>query len=257
MAKHISLFHPYTLENIHPGFSLDCVIFSFSSKKLKVLLNKFDFSKYWQLPGGFMLKDESAENAASRILNYRTGLTDVYLKQFHLFSDPRRTKMDQNTSYIEEKKNRSDADPTETEKWFLTRFVSLGFYAFVKYDSITLKSTRDDIARWFDLNNLPELYSDHYDIIQKSVDNIRSMITLIPFAQELLPDKFTMGDLRKIYEIVLDKSFDRRNFQRKAVSSGIVIQLDEVKNTSPYNPPILYSFNKEKHDMIEFHSFFK
>ena len=253
----ISLFKPYTLDNVHPGFSIDCVIFSFTSKKLRVLLNKFDFSKYWQLPGGFMLKTESAEDAAERILRIRTGVENIYLKQFHLFSDLDRTKMDQNASYIESQKKQKKIDPSDTEKWFLNRFISLGFYAFVKYDEIVIKSKKEDTTKWFDVNNLPKLYSDHTLIINTALDNIRSMITLIPIAQELLPEKFTMGDLRKLYEIILDKQFDRRNFHRKALSSEVVIQLDEVKNNSTYNPAILYSFNKEKNDMTDFYYFFK
>lgn len=253
----VSLFKPYTLDNVHPGFSIDCAIFSFHSKKLKVLLNKFSFSRYWQLPGGFMLKTESAENAAQRILASRTGVDNLYLKQFYLFSDPNRTKMDQNTSYIENKKKQTNVDSSDTEKWFLNRFISLGFYAFARYDELEIISTKDDTAKWFDINNLPALYSDHGLIIDKALENIRSIITLIPIAQELLPEKFTMGQFRKVYEIVLEKQFDRRNFQRKALSSEVVIQLDEVKGDSTYNPAILYSFNKEKQDMNDFHSFFK
>lgn len=251
------LFHPYTFDNIHPGFSIDCVVFSFASKKIRILLNKFDFSEYWQLPGGFMFKDESAEDAAFRILKSRTGVDNVYLNQFYLFSDPKRTDLAQNTSYIEKKTKLTKLDPTETEKWFLTRFVSLGYYSFVRYSDIKIKSSKNDVARWFDVNSLPDLYSDHYEIVKKAAENIRSKIELLPIAQELLPEKFTMSDLRKIYEIALNRKIDRRNFQRKVISSGIVIQLDEVASTASYNPAILYSFNKEKTNMSELYSFFK
>jgi len=246
-----SLFYPYTVENIHPGFSIDCVIFSYHKKKLRILLNKFDVSKYWQLPGGFMFKHENSDEAATRILSERTGLKGIYLKQFYLFSDPDRTKIAQNLEYIT--KNADKEKNTEgSEEWFLQRFISLGYYAFVRYEDVNLSSTKEDTAKWFDLNNLPALYSDHENIIKTSLEMIRSLISILPIGNELLPEKFTMSDLRRIYEIFLDKTLDRRNFQRKILSTGILIQLGETANSSPYNPPILYSFNEKKKDVIDF-----
>lgn len=252
-----SLFYPYTSSNIHPGFSVDCVIFSFYSRKLRVLLNKFDFGNHWQLPGGFMLKHENADDAAHRILGYRTGLEDVFLQQFYLFSDVNRTKIDQNIDLIEQHYDKNESNTNDTSKWFLQRFISLGYYAFVKYQDVNLSITKQDEPKWFDLNKLPDLYSDHQYIIDKSIEVIRSMITIIPVAQELLPEKFTMTEFRRIYEIILEKPIDRRNFQRKALTSGIVTQLDEVRSTSSYNPAILYSFSKDTKNMEEFYSLLK
>jgi len=243
-----SLFFPYTVDNVHPGFSIDCVIFSFYKKKLCILLNKFDISKYWQLPGGFMLKSESSDDAAKRILADRTGLKDIYLKQFYLFSDPERTKMDQNIEYLENDAHKGE-NVEEAGKWFLQRFISLGYYAFVKYDEVQLVSVKEDTAKWFSINNLPPLYSDHNNIIKTSLEMIRSMLSILPVGYELLPEKFTMSDLRKIYETFSGSSFDRRNFQRKVLATGILVQLDEPGNSSPYNPPILYSFAKDKKDL--------
>lgn len=245
-----NLFGPYTQDNIHPGFSIDCVVLSFHKKKLRILLNKFDISKYWQLPGGFMFKDENSDEAASRILTSRTGLIDIYLNQFYLFSDPNRTKIEQNTEYLEEDVNKGRSAEI-TDNWFLQRFISLGYYAFVKYDDVQLISTRQDTAKWFSVDNLPALYSDHENIIKTALNTIRTLLPVTPVGYELLPEKFTMSELRKIYEIILDKPLDRRNFQRKVMSSGAIMQLQETKDSSPYNPPILYSFDKEKVDMID------
>ncbi|MBB4037758.1 ADP-ribose pyrophosphatase YjhB (NUDIX family) [Dysgonomonas hofstadii] len=251
MIEKKNLFYPYTVDNIHPGFSIDCVILSFHKKKLRILLNKFDISKYWQLPGGFMFKDESADEAAARILASRTGLTNVYLRQFHLFSDPKRTKMDQNIEYIEKNADKG-RDVTNTNKWFLQRFISLGYYAFVKFDDVELVSVKEDTAKWFDVENLPALYSDHDNIIKTAKETIISLLPVIPIGYELLPEKFTMSELRKIYEIILGKTMDRRNFQRKVMSTGAIVQLDEIKSTSSYNPPILYSFDKDRKDIIDY-----
>jgi hypothetical protein len=249
-----SLFYPYTQDNIHCGFSVDCVILGFHKKKLRVLLNQFNINKYWQLPGGFMFKDESSDEAAARILFKRTGLSGIYLKQFYLFSDPKRTVIEQNIEFVEKNAERNDF-PGEDEKWFLQRFVSLGYYAFVKYDSVRLSEEEEDMCKWFDVNNLPALYSDHENIIKTSLETIRSMLSLIPVGYELLPEKFTMSELRRIYEAFLGRSLDRRNFQRKVLSTGAIIQLDETKNASTYNPPILYTFNRDKTNMIDHSSF--
>ena len=197
-----------------------------------------------------MLNTENSDEAATRILKQRTGLSGVFLKQFYLFSDPHRTKIEQNKEYLEmNASKRGYAE--ENEEWFLQRFLSLGYYAFVKYDSVKLSFTDEDEAKWFDVTHLPALYSDHENIIKTALTTIRSLIPILPIGYELLPEKFAISELRKIYEIILDKPLDRRNFQRKVLSLGMVVQLDEVGNASPYNPPILYSFKKDTKDMVE------
>ena len=120
----------------------------------------------------------------------------------------------------------------------------------MKYDEVKLSSVKEDVAKWFDINCLPPLYSDHENIIRTALEMITSLLPVLPVGYELLPEKFTMSDLRKIYEAFLGKTLDRRNFQRKILSTGILIQLDETGNESPYNPPILYSFDKDKKDMF-------
>ena len=121
------LFKLYNEECIHPGFSIDCVVLSFHNRKLKILLNRFDTWNYWALPGGFMFNDEDAEQAAYRILKSRTGLADIFLQQFYLFSDPNRTIMDQNIRIV----NRN-ATSEDQGKWLLRRFISLGYYALAR-----------------------------------------------------------------------------------------------------------------------------
>lgn len=247
--KRMGVFLPYNTDNIHPGFSIDCVVLSFYKKKLRVLLNQFDFSDYWQLPGGFMFKTESSDDAAKRILETRTGLKNIYLKQFYLFSDPERTKMNQNIDYV--KKNKDDnEEPDKLKSWFLQRFISLGYIAFVKYDQVELVVSKEDMAKWFDINDLPELYSDHENIIRTALEMMQQLLPILPIGYELLPEKFTMSEFRKIYETILGKPLDRRNFQRKMLASGILTQLDEVGNNSSYNPPVLYKFTEGRKDMI-------
>ena len=244
-----NLSKPYMLDlnNLQPGFSIDCVIFSFYKKKIRVLLNKFAFSNYWHLPGGFLFKDESVEDASKRILKGRIGITDLYLKQFHLFSDPHRISKEQNLEYVE-----ALSSVEEIKQWFLQRFITLGYYAFVKYDMVELPTSERDVTQWFAADDLPVLYSDHGNIIKTSLECISATLPIVPVGHKLLPEKFTMSELRQVYEYFLGRTIDRRNFQRKALASGIIIQLDETKNDSPYNPPMLYSFKKGKMDLGEF-----
>lgn len=234
---------PYSVDSIHPGFSVDCVVLCFHKKKIHVLLNKFDVSDLWQLPGGFMLKEESADEAAYRTLSMRTGATNIYLKQFHLFSDPNRTKMDQNEVL---------SVAGYGAPWLMQRFVSLGYYALVKYDEVQLSRVEGESSKWFDIHNLPPLYSDHGHIIETAKEMIRSMLPTLPIAYKLLPEKFTLSEFRRIYEIILNKTYDRRNFQRKLLATGFIVQLDETKTASTYNPAALYTFAEGKKDAIDF-----
>jgi len=244
MGKNI--LAPYTSENIHPGFSVDCVILSFHKNKIRVLLYKFNLEDYWAIPGGFMLKHENADEAAYRILKSRIGLTNIYLKQFHLFSDPKRTIMKQNKDFV--KKNA--ATPKDGE-WLLQRFISMGYYALVKYEEVDLTHDKEENYKWYDIHQLPHMYSDHENIVATAMETIRTMLPVIPIGYELLPEKFTMSELRKIYEIILGKTLDRRNFQRKVLSDGRIIQLEERISNKTYNPPILYSFSLSEGDSPE------
>lgn len=230
-------FKYYTEENIHPGFSVDCVLLSFHKGKIKVLLRKFALGDYYSLLGGFMFNHEDANQAAHRVLEERSGLKDIFLKQFYLFSDPNRTIYSQNRDYVT-KHAKSETDG----KWLLRRFVSMGYIAFVQYDKVNLAESLDETLVWHDIKKLPPLQSDHENIIKVAMERMQLLFPLIPVGYELLPEKFTMTELRRIYEIILNKKLDRRNFQRKILSYDCIEQLEETKAGRTYNPPILYRF---------------
>ncbi|WP_085534981.1 NUDIX hydrolase [Massilibacteroides vaginae] len=227
----------YTEDNIHPGFSVDCVLLSFHKGKIKVLLRKFALDDYYSLLGGFMFNHEDANQAAHRILEERSGIKDVFLKQFYLFSDPNRTITSQNKDYLE-----INAESENEGKWLLRRFISMGYVAIVQYDKVVLSKDAGETLKWYDINKLPPLQSDHANIIEKAMDSIRMVFPVVPVGYELLPEKFTMTDLRKIYEIFLKKKLDRRNFQRKILANDCIEQLDETVEGRTYNPSILYRF---------------
>lgn len=243
-----NMFNFYNEENTHPGFSIDCVIISFYKGKLRILLNKPLYLKeHWSLPGGFMFNTENADQAAYRVLKERVGLKNVYLKQFYLFSDVNRTDIEHNKKIVTSSKlNIEDA------QWYCRRFVSLGYYALVQYQNVTEPSDESIVSKWYDIDKLPPLYTDHENIIRMALATIRTMLPIIPIGRMLLPEKFAMTELRRIYEIILGKPLDRRNFQRKVLSEGWVVQLDEIKGNKTYNPTFLYKFNPDMDGKINF-----
>lgn len=227
--------------------SVDCVVLAFHQGDLKVLLNKFKMSDKWMLPGGFVHLDEDVDDAADRILKGRVGLNKIYLKQFHLFGSCGRTQREENLKMLD-----SWGVSPEEGHWYLKRFISMGYYALVEYDKvvITINKEIEDVG-WYNLNELPSLYADHNLIIEKAINTMRIQIGIIPIGYELLPEKFTMPELRLIYEAILGEELDRRNFQRKMLSVGLINRLDEKRKNGAHKAPYLYSFNKEKYKLAE------
>lgn len=226
-------FYIYKEEEIFNGFSIDCVLLSFHKGKIRVLLRKTGYKDYWALLGGFMLKNEDADQAALRILEDYTGLNKVYLRQFQLFSDFERTN-----------EAKTMVDEGVISKLFLDRFITMGYYALVKYDDVKISKSSKSKLKWFDILEKPQLYADHGKIIDTAINIIRGMLPIIPVGHALLPEKFTMSELRKIYEIILNTTFDRRNFQRKVLSEGNIVQLDEKKGNGEYNSASLFTFKE-------------
>lgn len=234
------------LDEAHPGFSVDCVIITFYDKKLKVLLNKSELINKWMLPGGWVLKDEDVDTAACRILKERTGLDNVYLRQFYLFGKANRTNLDENKAILEAARELTD----EKVKQFVTRFISIGYFALIKYEDAIIEDRENDICMWVDLDCIPQLYTDHNQIIDKAIDIIQLLIDYLPIGYQLLPEKFIIPDLRAIYEGILRQPLDKRNFQKKMLASGLITRLDERKVVNTYPHPYYYIFNKEKMEQL-------
>lgn len=238
--KQTDLFN--NLQDYLPGFSVDCVIFTYHNRRIKVLLNKIDTKDQWLLPGGFVKRDEDVDDSAYRILRERTGLDEIYLQQFHLFGKVSRTSMDENLEILKLGEQKSK----DVYHYLMNRFVSVGYFALVNYDKVIISERDSDIYDWFELDNIPKLYSDHNQIINKAINVVRLLIDHLPLGYQLLPEKFILPDLRAIYECILGKELDKRNFQKKMISSGLIIQLDERKVVNTYPHPYYYIFNKEK-----------
>ncbi len=228
-------------ENIHPGLSVDCVIISFHEQKMKILLNKYKLSKLWMLPGGLVHKEEDVDEAVQRVLLQRTGLTNIKLRQFYLFGKKDRCNIDNNRDLLESYGVSPDDIPN-----LMSRYATLGYFAFVRYDQVSLSEDDTDLSMWFDIDKIPKLSHDHNEIINRAIKHIRLLIDVIPIGYELLPEEFTIVELRKIYEGILGEELDKRNFRKRMLTSELIVSLDKKRETDPYPQPNLYSFNMKR-----------
>lgn len=227
-----------------PGLSVDCVIFGFHDREMKVLLLKMKGQDKWALPGGFIGKNENVDLAAVRVLKLRTGLDNIFLQQFYLFGNIDRSSANNGQNLVNE-----GIIPESALSWFNQRFNTLGYYALVEYSLVNNPSPDNisDQCEWHAISHLPDLIIDHLEILNKAYHTLQDHISNKPIGLNLLPKKFTMPELHALYETVLDIKIDRRNFQRKMLSSNILIKTDEKKEGGAHKSPWLYTFDLIKY----------
>lgn len=210
------------------ALTVDNVVFGFDNRMLKVLLIRRGIAPYlgkWALPGGFVRVDETLEQAAQRELAEETGVTDIYLEQLHSFSS-------------------LDRDPRE-------RVISVAYVALVRrLDYLPCADTDAAEAQWFALDQLPPLAFDHSDIVSKALERLRGKIRWQPIGFELLPSKFTLRQIQMLYEAVLDRELDKRNFRKKMLGFGFLIALKEFDTEESRRPAQLYRFDRKKYDQL-------
>lgn len=230
----------HTTSALIPQLTLDCVILGFHDGQLKVLLLRWKGTQDWSLPGGPIQQDEAIDDAAYRILNERTCLDKIYLKQFHTFGELPRY----NLKLIKEKlKHVIDPDI-----WY-ERAISIGYYALVDYSKVSPTPDQyTDECRWWDIDELPKLLFDHNHIIELALKALRVELSLQPLGINLLPEKFTMPELQRMYEIILGKTLDPRNFYKKIKGLGILTRLNERKKGGAHKAPYLYCFDKTAYE---------
>ena len=225
---------PYRYKYPRSALAVDCVVFGLDDKtNLKLLLIrriKPPFEKQWALPGGFVQidKDATLEEAARRELQEETGvdLSNVFLEQLYTFGS----------------KNR---DPRE---WT----TSVAYYVLVNLNEYPLEASTDaSDAAWFPINDLPSLAFDHEEIICTAIDRLRSKVRYEPIGFELLPRKFTLPQLQRLYETILDQKLDRRNFLRKFRKMNLLTELGETQEEVSHRPAKLYQFDEEKYNQLK------
>ncbi len=250
--KYTTIFDSLVSESL-PGNSIDCVIFGYNEQQLKVLLLQWKAETGWSLPGGFIHVEEDMDHAAHRILTERTGLKSVFLNQFHTFGSKARSKLNGTLQLkrMEAFFKEQYVDNTEIINWFNKRFITTGYFALVDLNKTNPKP--DFLSKkceWIAINNLPELMLDHGEIIQKAVDQLRIQLNYLPIGLELLPKKFTMQDLQKLYEAILQLPLERSNFQRKMLKLGIFIRMEKQMTGASNKAPYLYSFDNTKYKKL-------
>ena len=204
--------------------ALDCIIFGFDQEELKILLVKRDFEPEkgkWSLIGGFLKKEENLDEAATRILRYLTGLNNIYMEQLYTFS-------------------KVDRDPAE-------RTISIAYYALIDIATHDKALLKQNPVQWFSLKEAPTLIFDHHLMVEKAISRLRRRALTKPIGFELLPPKFTMRQLQKLYEAILDKKLDKRNFINKFNSLDILIKLNEKDMSSSKKGAFLFKFDEEKY----------
>ncbi|QBQ40795.1 NUDIX hydrolase [Sphingobacterium psychroaquaticum] len=202
--------------------AVDCIIFGFDGESLQILLIKRGLEperNKWSLMGGFVQADESPEEAASHVLFKLTGLENVYMEQCGVFGNPNREKYG--------------------------RVVSLTYFALIDTKQYTHIITDEYEAKWFPVNKHPTLIFDHLDMITVAKRALRTKAALYPILFELLPEKFTIPQISALYEAVYDTELDKRNFNRKLLSSDLLIKLNEKDKEHSKKGAFYYKLNMD------------
>jgi 8-oxo-dGTP diphosphatase len=223
------------------------VIFGFHDGELKVLLLKWKGTESWSLPGGRIYLEESVNDAVVRILNERTGLKEIFLQQFYTFGDANRYKNPSNDNLLKKLELTFGADFYDEK--YMKRNVSLGYMALVELEQVI--ATPDwytDECQWCEISAIPELLFDHNEMVEVALKSLRRQLSYQPIGYNLLPEKFTMPELQRLYETILSKQLDRRNFQKLMLSYDILEKLPEKRTGGAFKAPFLYRFDKEKYD---------
>lgn len=207
--------------------AVDCIIFGFDQEGLKVLLVKRNFEPckgQRSLMGGFLRENESLDDAAKRILHELTGLKNIYLEQLYTYGDIVR-------------------DPG-------ARVLSAAYFAIIK--SEFLESRNDDCdAKWYHIDEIPEVVFDHKRMIDKGLKRLRRRAASEPVGFELLPEKFTIPQLRMLYEAIYQQKMDKRNFSKKIFAMDVLEKLDKKDKTGSKKGAFLYRFNTDKYKTLK------
>lgn len=219
---------PFTYRFPRAALTVDCVVFGFDDGALKILLIRRGiepFRNQWALPGGFVRPNETLDDAALRELQEETGLRNVYLEQLYTFGA-------------------IDRDPRE-------RIISVAYFALVRRaDHLPAASTDAAEAAWFGAGAVPPLAFDHAEILGIAMDRLRGKIRWQPVGFELLPKKFTLRQIQTLYEAILGRELDKRNFRKKLLALDLLVALDETSSTDSKRPAQLFRFDQRKYQSL-------
>lgn len=227
--------------------SIDCVIFGYQDRQLKVLIRKLALTgDFWALPSGFIPQNEDIDAAARQILEERTGMQDIYLEQFRVFGQASRN----NTSFFHKliELNRdllAGLGAQETDlQWLTQRFVSIGYYGLVDINKVKpSKTVMDEVMEWYNVKELPEMIVDHNEIVHTAWQSLQLFMDQKLIAFKLLPETFTMKEIQEVYETILDTDGIRRNnFPKKILDLQVLERLEKKFTGAANKAPYLYRF---------------
>ncbi|MFN5304404.1 MAG: NUDIX hydrolase, partial [Pseudanabaena sp.] len=206
--------------------TVDCIVFGLNAQQeLKVMLiqrNIPPFQGQWAIPGGFVRIDETLEEAALRELQEETGIHHIFLEQLYTFGDLGR-------------------DPRD-------RTVTVAYFALINLVEQKIQASTDArAAEWFAISNIPQLAFDHNQILQVAIARLRSKIRYEPIGFELLPQNFSLSQLQRLYETVLDRPLDKRNFRKKILGMDLLIDTGKVEHNVAHRAAKLYKFDENKY----------
>jgi ADP-ribose pyrophosphatase YjhB (NUDIX family) len=226
--------------NVYPSknkhlVAVDCIIFGYDilEKEIKLLLFKRIVEPAkgrWSLAGGFVERDESLDDAASRILRKLTGLESVYMKQSFAYGE-------------------TDRDPGD-------RVISVSYFALIAIRDINKKLAEQNGVSWRSLSKLPDLIFDHPLMVRRALTELQNQIKIRPVGFELLPEKFTLVQLQALYEAIYQRKVDKRNFRKKILSMGILEKLDEKERETSKKGAFYYKFNEDTYKMLKQNGFY-
>jgi 8-oxo-dGTP diphosphatase len=207
--------------------AVDCIIFGFDEDGLKLLLIKRKFEpckEQWSLMGGFVSEGENIDDSAKRVLFDLTGLTNVYLEQLFTYGDISR-------------------DPAG-------RVISVAYFALIKTDDFDAATGEQHGAKWVNIIHKPNLIFDHDIMVEKALARLKRRVKNQPIGFELLPEKFTLPQLQKLYEAIFQEEFDKRNFRRRILSMDLLIKLDEKDKVNSKKGAFKYMFDMNRYNEL-------
>jgi len=230
---------------VHPNISVDCVIFGFDFEKLNVILverhlidpeTQEELISDYTLTGNHVYADEPLEEAAKRVLYNLTGLHDIFLEQFYTTGDPDRLKNPKDQLWLE----RIGKNPQD-------RVVSVCYFSLLNCNEVTLQKGERNVD-WYPVNEVSNLAFDHDEILKIGLRSLQVKLQYEPIGFEMLPEKFTLSQLQKLYEVVFGVEFDKRNFRKKVAKMKYLIQLDEKQKGVSHKPARYYMFSREVYE---------
>lgn len=228
------------MKQLNPNVSVDCVVFGFDNERLNVLLieQKLTNREHRQsaLPGDLITDDESLDESADRVLKELTDLDGIFLKQLKAFGDPNRVKDVKDMEWLESYREVPQA-----------RVITIAYLALIKMDDFEPEaSSFAERVYWCPVDEIPPLAFDHNEIIEEALQGLRNDFENNNTGFQLLPENFTLSHIQSLYEILLGRKLDKRNFRKKLIKDNIVKPTGKKQKGVLHKPAQLYEITKSE-----------